>query len=118
MIDIKPNQEYDLLTAFPDREDAIDKLMEKYAIADIHYAIFNSEDIVPNTVCYPFKGKYITVFLNKDLDDVGLKKLTTDLKTVVGYDVERTSFPEISIVGKVVFRIKNEILGGHEREQI
>ena len=63
MIYIKPNQEYDLLTAFPDREDAIDKLMEKYAIADIHYAIFNSEDIVPNTVCYPFKGKYITVFL-------------------------------------------------------
>ena len=57
MIDIKPNQEYDLLTAFPDREDAIDKLMEKYAIADIHYAIFNSDDIVPNTVCYPFKGK-------------------------------------------------------------
>ena len=46
---------------------------------------------------------------------MGLKKLTTDLKTVVGYDVERTNFPEISIEGEVVFRIKDEILGGHER---
>ena len=110
MARIEVNKTYEITDVFPEKRNMAKMFMEKYNVEDIHYAIRTDEETVPSSTCYPVKGRYSELYLRMDYGEAKLHELATELKAIVGCEVERTSFPAILKPSMVVFRVKDETL--------